>query len=311
MVGMRPLERSLEKLDEVRKKKLSEMIGTSGSGQVAVAPSTGPSRAVGSGSAPSTSEVGENGFGKKSAASMLSGKRPLQPIQNIKKAMPGRQGAGKKTDGNGQNKTAAEAETHEDIEPGDMSLEEIEGRVGSLFQADVLPNLKSAVWKERLEGWVSPCRLVPLLGESTVKKGSDLLSSRLSKRRLKGLFPKSKSLLQIESKAPLIVVSEEVCECWMLFEQAVESPFDLVVDGASEDEVLFRFNLLEGAKLTNLLEMVNLMITLNAEPMRANLKLAQGHAKGMHPMLGNILGPRNKTIIDLKKMHNIEGYLRT
>lgn len=31
MVGMRPLERSLEKLDEVRKKKLSEMIGTSGS----------------------------------------------------------------------------------------------------------------------------------------------------------------------------------------------------------------------------------------------------------------------------------------
>ncbi|WOL12536.1 protein MOR1 [Canna indica] len=37
MVGMRPLERSLEKLDDVRKKKLSDMIGngeasTSGSG---------------------------------------------------------------------------------------------------------------------------------------------------------------------------------------------------------------------------------------------------------------------------------------
>lgn len=27
MVGMRPLEKSLEKLDDVRKKKLSEMIG--------------------------------------------------------------------------------------------------------------------------------------------------------------------------------------------------------------------------------------------------------------------------------------------
>lgn len=35
---MKPLERSLEKLDEVRKKKLSEMIGSSGSGQV---PSSG------------------------------------------------------------------------------------------------------------------------------------------------------------------------------------------------------------------------------------------------------------------------------
>ncbi|KAF9618190.1 hypothetical protein IFM89_000659 [Coptis chinensis] len=31
-VGMRPLERSLEKLDEVRKKKLAEMIGGSGGG---------------------------------------------------------------------------------------------------------------------------------------------------------------------------------------------------------------------------------------------------------------------------------------
>lgn len=28
MVGMRPLEKSLEKLDDVRKKKLSELIGT-------------------------------------------------------------------------------------------------------------------------------------------------------------------------------------------------------------------------------------------------------------------------------------------
>jgi cytoskeleton-associated protein 5 len=28
MVGMKPLERSLEKLDEVRKKKLSDMIGS-------------------------------------------------------------------------------------------------------------------------------------------------------------------------------------------------------------------------------------------------------------------------------------------
>lgn len=31
-VGMRPLERSLEKLDDVRRKKLNDMIGGSGSG---------------------------------------------------------------------------------------------------------------------------------------------------------------------------------------------------------------------------------------------------------------------------------------
>ncbi|CAA2964836.1 MOR1 isoform X1 [Olea europaea subsp. europaea] len=36
LVGMRPLEKSLEKLDDVRKKKLSEMIGSSGGGQSTV-----------------------------------------------------------------------------------------------------------------------------------------------------------------------------------------------------------------------------------------------------------------------------------
>lgn len=39
MVGMRPLERSLEKLDEVRKKKLTEMIGADGNGPVVTGPS--------------------------------------------------------------------------------------------------------------------------------------------------------------------------------------------------------------------------------------------------------------------------------
>lgn len=40
MVGMRPLERSLEKLDDVRRKKLSEMIGSSG-GAVSAGPHAG------------------------------------------------------------------------------------------------------------------------------------------------------------------------------------------------------------------------------------------------------------------------------
>lgn len=155
LVGMRPLERSLEKLDEVRRKKLSEMIGT-GSGQVPVAVTTaGSSQPPVGGSGVSTSEAGENGFVKKSAASMLSGKRPLQLVQNAKKTVPSRSGAGKKAEGTGQSKVLAVVETSEDIEPGDMSLEEIEGRVGSIFQADVIGNLKSAAWKERLEAITS------------------------------------------------------------------------------------------------------------------------------------------------------------
>lgn len=40
MVGMRPLEKSLEKLDDVRKKKLSEMIGSS-TGDPSTLPSSG------------------------------------------------------------------------------------------------------------------------------------------------------------------------------------------------------------------------------------------------------------------------------
>ncbi|KAI7985646.1 Casein kinase 1-like protein HD16 [Camellia lanceoleosa] len=37
-------------------------------------------------------------------------------------------------------------------QPVDMSLEEIESRIGSLINADSVSQLKSAVWKERLEG---------------------------------------------------------------------------------------------------------------------------------------------------------------
>lgn len=38
------------------------------------------------------------------------------------------------------------------LQPAEMSLEEIESRLGSLIQADTISQLKSAAWKERLEG---------------------------------------------------------------------------------------------------------------------------------------------------------------
>jgi hypothetical protein len=39
------------------------------------------------------------------------------------------------------------------MQPTEMGLEEIESRIGSLIQSDTIALLKSAVWKERLEGW--------------------------------------------------------------------------------------------------------------------------------------------------------------
>lgn len=38
------------------------------------------------------------------------------------------------------------------LQPAEMILEEIENKLGSLIQVDTISQLKSAVWKERLEG---------------------------------------------------------------------------------------------------------------------------------------------------------------
>ncbi|KAG6755568.1 hypothetical protein POTOM_041399 [Populus tomentosa] len=148
MVGMRPLERSLEKLDDVRRKKLSEMIAGSGEGVAAVATSGTVQTARGS---MSSVETSESSFVKKSAASMLSGKRPAPAAPANKKAAPTKSGASKKVDGAGRPETSRALEPPEDVEPAEMSLEEIETRLGSLIQADTISQLKSAVWKERLE----------------------------------------------------------------------------------------------------------------------------------------------------------------
>ncbi|CAO2823819.1 unnamed protein product [Amaranthus hypochondriacus] len=144
-VGMRPLERSLEKLDDVRRKKLNDMIG---------GPGGGPPASGNSGNAPTSngaaSETSGSSFVKRSAASMLSGKRPVQAAPATKKGTSVKSATSKKLDGGGQQKTSKTSEP-EDVEPSEMSLEEIESRVGSLIQAETISQLKSAAWKERLE----------------------------------------------------------------------------------------------------------------------------------------------------------------
>ncbi|XP_074272176.1 protein MOR1-like isoform X2 [Silene latifolia] len=143
-VGMRPLERSLEKLDDVRRKKLNDMIGCSGSG----APGGGSSGTVQTSGA--VSEPTGTSFVRKSAASMLSGKKPAQAAPSNKKGTSVKPTASKKGDGAGQQKSMKTAEP-EDVEPSEMSLDEIESRISSLIQGDTISQLKSTAWKERLE----------------------------------------------------------------------------------------------------------------------------------------------------------------
>ncbi|XVF74962.1 hypothetical protein PTKIN_Ptkin13bG0151300 [Pterospermum kingtungense] len=147
-VGMRPLERSLEKLDDVRKKKLSEMIAGSGS---AVSGGTSSAAVQKSGGDMSSTELSEGSFVRKSAASMLSQKKPVSAALANKKSASVKSGNNKKVDGAGRLETAKLTEPPEDIEPAEMNLEEIESRLGSLIQADTISGMKSALWKERLE----------------------------------------------------------------------------------------------------------------------------------------------------------------
>ncbi|XP_020695563.1 protein MOR1 isoform X2 [Dendrobium catenatum] len=146
MVGMRPLERSLEKLDEVRKKKLSEMIGDGTSLM-----NTGSAPISASSCNVSGPEGTDSSFVRRSAASMLSGKRPVQAMVSIaKKGGTTKAGLVKKSDGVAPSKVSMSIEA-EDVEPGEMSLEEIEQRLCSLINAETISQLKSSVWKERLE----------------------------------------------------------------------------------------------------------------------------------------------------------------
>ncbi|XP_015878687.2 protein MOR1 isoform X1 [Ziziphus jujuba] len=150
LVGMRPLERSLEKLDDVRRKKLSDMIMGS-EGGTSTGTTTSSAAVQTSGVAVPSSETSEVSFVRRSAASMLSGKRPVQAAPANKKAGSVKTGATKKGEAPVQQKTSKSVEQPEDVEPAEMSLEEIESRLGSLIQADTISQLKSTAWKERLE----------------------------------------------------------------------------------------------------------------------------------------------------------------
>jgi len=145
MVGMKPLERSLEKLDDVRKKKLSDMIGSASETVL----SSGTAPITTSGAATSARGAADSLSMKRSAASMLSGKKPVQAAAATKKSGTSKSTAAKKTDGGSQSKTSAAPEI-EDVEPTEMSLEEIEERISSVVKAETISQLKSTVWKAKI-----------------------------------------------------------------------------------------------------------------------------------------------------------------
>ncbi|XP_018439477.1 protein MOR1 isoform X1 [Raphanus sativus] len=148
-VGMRPLERSLEKLDDVRRKKLSEMIASSGGESASTSSVTVQSSVGGTATVNSEAPVV-----RKSAASMLSGKRPALSAPASKKAGTAKTGGNKK-DAAARNESSKTVEPPEDVEPAEMGLEEIENRLGSLVKTETISQLKSSVWKERLEATLS------------------------------------------------------------------------------------------------------------------------------------------------------------
>eukprot|EP00252_Welwitschia_mirabilis_P027944 TRINITY_DN9838_c0_g1_i1.p1 TRINITY_DN9838_c0_g1~~TRINITY_DN9838_c0_g1_i1.p1 ORF type:complete len:2078 (+),score=475.99 TRINITY_DN9838_c0_g1_i1:649-6234(+) len=142
LVGMKPLEKSLEKLDDVRRKKLSDMIANAGGGQ---APQkAGQSKSTVVGTSHADLEKADSGLVKKSAANLAQ--------QAANKPVTNRGGVGRKAEAKGQSKSARVVDAQEDVEPGEMSLEEIEQRIGSLFPGDILTNMRSKAWKERLAG---------------------------------------------------------------------------------------------------------------------------------------------------------------
>ncbi|KAG9134204.1 hypothetical protein Leryth_023206 [Lithospermum erythrorhizon] len=140
MVGMRPLEKSLEKLDDVRQKKLAEMIG--GSGQSSGTSTGAVQSTVG---IVSSAEALDGSFVRRSAASMLSGKRPVAAAPTKKKATSSKSGVTKKGEGIAPSKTI-EAE---DVEPAEMSLPVVNILVIDIKSVDCFTAICS--FKEQVE----------------------------------------------------------------------------------------------------------------------------------------------------------------
>lgn len=69
-----------------------------------------------------------------------------------------------------------------------------------------------------------------------------------------------------------------------------------MVNGASKDEVLLRFCLVQVAQLTNPIRAREVVISFNSKSMQANSELTKGDLEAVHPVLVHTHGPDNKAI---------------
>ncbi|CAI5478770.1 unnamed protein product [Closterium sp. Yama58-4] len=160
-VGMKPLERHLESVDEVRKKKLIDVIASAGV-TVDAAPQATASRTSGGSQAASRAPPPA----KASAASLLSGKAGARPSATGAKVETGSSAAGGKKAGNDAKKPAQAAAPPEEIEPEPWSPETVEERAKAVLPPEMVDNLKSSAWKERLEAMTGIKEMVPSMADA-------------------------------------------------------------------------------------------------------------------------------------------------
>ncbi|CAI7892594.1 unnamed protein product [Closterium sp. NIES-54] len=160
-VGMKPLERHLESVDEVRKKKLIDVIASAGV-TVDAAPQATASRTSGGSQAASRAPPPA----KASAASLLSGKAGARPSATGAKVETGSSAAGGKKAGNDAKKPAQAVTPPEEIEPEPWSPETVEERAKAVLPPEMVDNLKSSAWKERLEAMTNIKEMVPSMADA-------------------------------------------------------------------------------------------------------------------------------------------------
>ncbi|CAI5527573.1 unnamed protein product, partial [Closterium sp. Naga37s-1] len=160
-VGMKPLERHLESVDEVRKKKLIDVIASAGV-TVDAPPQAAASRTSGGSQAASRAPPPA----KASAASLLSGKAGARPSATGAKVETGSSAAGGKKAGSDAKKPAQAAAPPEEIEPEPWSPEVVEERAKAVLPPEMVDNLKSSAWKERLEAMTNIKEMVPSMADA-------------------------------------------------------------------------------------------------------------------------------------------------
>eukprot|EP00850_Spirogloea_muscicola_P001145 SM000004S15015 [mRNA] locus=s4:723804:739200:- [translate_table: standard] len=146
-VGLRPLERSIEKLDDVRRKKLTELIAASGSDTLDQASTNNLHLAASNLKGAVQTSLKDVQIVRGSAAASLMAKRSTGQV--IRKPSASSETKPQKSTGAG--KAARSVEPEEDLEIGSLSVEEVEMRLAEVVKSDILQDLKSANWKERLE----------------------------------------------------------------------------------------------------------------------------------------------------------------